>query len=196
MNNLNGWIVGGISGLILGFIISPMVFQTDRMMNDGKQAMNNIDRHFIEQMIPHHEGAIDMAQLALEKAKRPETKTLATQIITDQNKEITDMKAWYKEWFGIDVPVVGQHMVNGQMMGGMNHMDSMSGDMETLKNAKDFDLEFVQQMIPHHEMAVMMAQMLKASTDRTEMKTLADNIITSQTREIDMMRLWVKEWSN
>ncbi|MFM2357619.1 MAG: hypothetical protein RJA61_356 [Candidatus Parcubacteria bacterium] len=193
MNNLNGWIVGGILGLILGFIISPMVFQSDRMINDSKQMMNNIDRYFIEQMIPHHEGAIEMAELALQKAKQPEVKSLANGIIEAQQKEITDMKGWYKQWFGIDVPVVGQHMMNGQMMSGMNHMDSMSGDMETLKNAKDFDFEFVQQMIPHHEMAVMMAQMLQGSTDQTEMKILADNIITSQRREIDMMRLWVKE---
>jgi uncharacterized protein (DUF305 family) len=158
--------------------------------------MGSIDKHFIEQMIPHHEGAIEMAQLALEKAKRPETKTLANGIIAAQQKEITDMKAWYKQWFGTDVPVVGQHTMNGHMMGGsMTHMDGMAGDMETLKNAKDFDLEFVKQMIPHHEMAVMMAQMLQGSTNRSEMKTLAQNIITSQNQEIEMMRGWVTAWS-
>ena len=81
------------------------------------------------------------------------------------------------------------------MMGGSVHMNSMSGDMETLKNAKDFDLEFIRQMIPHHEMAVMMATMLKGSTNREEMKTLAENIITSQTKEIEMMRGWGLVWS-
>ncbi|KKS13824.1 MAG: hypothetical protein UU71_C0042G0009 [Parcubacteria group bacterium GW2011_GWB1_41_6] len=54
--------------------------------------MNNIDEHFIEQMIPHHDGAIDMAKLALQKAKRPEIKTLAENIISAQEKEITDMR--------------------------------------------------------------------------------------------------------
>ncbi len=193
-------LIGGLVGLVLGHVISVMAFggyggmYAD--MKGGNQMMGSIDKHFIEQMIPHHEGAIEMAKLALEKAKRPETKTLATAIIAAQQKEIADMKGWYKQWFGTDVPDVGQHMMNGQMMGGsMNHMDSMSGDMDKLRTASDFDLEFMKQMIPHHEMAVMMAQMLQGSTNRPEMKTLAQNIITSQNQEIEMMRGWVKAWS-
>lgn len=192
-------IVGLIAGLILGSLFSPVLFKGKGMMNgvghQGTQMMGNIDRHFIEQMIPHHEGAIEMARLALEKGKHPEIKSLAQAIIEAQQKEIDDMKGWYKSWYGVDVPETSQHMMGGQMMGGSMHMDSMSGDLEDLKNAKDFDLEFINQMIPHHEMAVMMATMLKSSTDRSEMKTLADNIITSQTREIEMMRSWTKEWS-
>jgi uncharacterized protein (DUF305 family) len=196
-------LVGGIIGLVLGHVISVMAFGgfggyggMHGDMRGSNQMMSSIDKHFIEQMIPHHEGAIEMAQLALEKAKRPETKTLAHGIIAAQQKEITDMKAWYKQWYGTDVPILGQHMMNGHMMGGsMTHMDSMSGDMEALKRAIDFDLEFVKQMIPHHEMAVMMAQMLQGSTNRSEMKILAQNIITSQNQEIEMMRGWVTAWS-
>lgn len=189
--NKQSWLIGGVVGLVLGVIISPLFWG-----GSSNKIVGSIDQHFIEQMIPHHEGAIEMAQLALVKAKRPETKTLATAIIAAQQKEITDMKAWYKVWFGTDVPVAGQHMMNGHMMqGSMSHMDSMSGDMETLKNAKDFDLEFAKQMIPHHEMAVMMAQMLQGSTNRSEMKILAQNIISSQNQEIEIMRGWIKMWS-
>jgi uncharacterized protein (DUF305 family) len=76
------------------------------------------------------------------------------------------------------------------------HMDGMEGDAGVLKSvsATEFDREFIQQMIPHHEMAIMMAQMLQASSERPEMKELADNIITSQSREIEMMRGWLKSW--
>ena len=49
-------------------------------------------------------------------------------------------------------------------------------------------------MIPHHQMAVMMASMLEDGTTRSEMKKLADDIITAQTDEIDQMRGWLKEW--
>ncbi len=201
MNNSNGWLIGGTLGLILGLLISPLIFQGGGMMGErffgNNQMVGNIDRHFIEQMIPHHEGAIAMAELALEKSKRPEILSLANGIIEAQQREIIDMKSWYKEWFGSDVPVTSQHMMGGSMMSGSTvHMGSMSGDLDVLENALNFDLEFIEQMIPHHEMAVMMAQMLQGSTNRTEMKTLADNIITSQTREIQMMRSWAKEWSN
>ncbi len=196
-------VIGLVAGLVLGLLVYPTVFQGRGMMNGrfssngtNNQMMGNIDRHFIEQMIPHHEGAIEMAKLALEKSKRPEMISLAKGIIEAQQREITDMKKWYKDWFGADVPVTSQHMMGGNIMSGSNsHMSSMSGDLDNLKAAKDFDLEFINQMIPHHEMAVMMATMLKGSTDRPEMKELADNIISSQTSEVEMMRSWAKVWS-
>lgn len=196
--NKKSLLIGGVIGLVLGLLISSLIFCGDMRMyglKGNNQMMANIDRHFIEQMIPHHEGAIEMAQLAREKGKHPEIKTLAQNIITAQQKEITDMKTWYKNWFGIEVPATSQHMMEGHMMGGAMHMNSMSGDMETLKNAQDFDVEFIRQMIPHHEMAVMMAQMLQGSTNRPEMKTLAENIITSQTQEINQMREWYNNWN-
>ena len=159
------------------------------MMSDGSMMSQNIDQHFIVQMIPHHEGAIAMAQVALEKSKRPEVLSLARGIIEAQEREINDMKGWYGSWFGSAPPA------GGTGRGGM-HMGGMEGDLGALANvsASDFDREFMEQMIPHHEMALMMAGMLRASTERNEMKQLADNILTSQSREIEMMRGWLTSW--
>jgi uncharacterized protein (DUF305 family) len=78
------------------------------------------------------------------------------------------------------------------------HM-GMMGDMSDttrLENATDFDRAFVEDMIPHHQMAVMMATMLKNGTNRPEMRKLADDIIVAQTKEINEMRTWLKEWGN
>ena len=58
------------------------------------------DQAFIEEMIVHHEGAVDMAELALTNAKHPEIKTLANAIISAQNSEIAQMKAWLSSWYG------------------------------------------------------------------------------------------------
>lgn len=160
-------------------------------MPGGSMMAQNIDQHFIVQMIPHHEGAIAMARVALERSKRPEILSLANGIIEAQKKEINDMRSWYQSWFGATPPSGGP-----PAGGGMMHMSGMTGDVDELKSASDtdFDREFITQMIPHHEMAIMMAQMLQASTGRAEMKQLADNIITSQSREIDMMRSWLTSW--
>lgn len=68
-------------------------------------------------------------------------------------------------------------------------------DIADLENAPDFDTAFLEHMIPHHQMAVMMASMLKDGTERKEMRQLADNIVAAQTEEIDQMREWLKEWS-
>jgi uncharacterized protein (DUF305 family) len=85
------------------------------------------------------------------------------------------------------------------MMGGMGHgagmhMGGMEGDLVALAAAKDFDTEFLEQMIPHHEMAIMMARMLASGTARPQMKQLASNIITSQSGEIETMRGWLLAW--
>lgn len=63
---------------------------------------DDFDKAFLNEMIKHHEGAVGMAQLALTNAKHQEIKTLATAIISAQNKEIFDMKSWLKNWYGID----------------------------------------------------------------------------------------------
>jgi len=83
--------------------------------------------------------------------------------------------------------------MGGMMSQGGMHMGSTQ-DIDALKNATDFDKEFIEQMIPHHQMAVMMASMLKNGTNRPEMQKLADDIIAAQTREIDQMRAWLKTW--
>ena len=67
-------------------------------------AMGDMDRHFIEEMIPHHEDAVAMAELALARAEHAELRLLAENIKRDQSREIDQMRAWYRSWYGVDVP--------------------------------------------------------------------------------------------
>jgi uncharacterized protein (DUF305 family) len=60
---------------------------------------DTFDQVFLSEMIIHHEGAVEMAQLALTNAKHQEIKDLAKAIIAAQNKEIADMKGWAKAWY-------------------------------------------------------------------------------------------------
>lgn len=164
----------------------------------GRRSLQNMDRHFIEQMIPHHEDAVTMANVALEKSQREEIKNLAKTIKQTQSEEILLMERWYKEWFGSDVPqnsvVMGRHGMQGVGM----HMGMMGNesDIEALREAADFDRAFIDEMIPHHQMAIMMANMLLASTSRPEMKKLAEDIVAVQTKEVDDMRAWAKAWDS
>lgn len=56
------------------------------------------DKEFLSEMITHHEGAVDMAKLALTNAKHQEVKSMAQDIISAQTKEIGEMKIWQKDW--------------------------------------------------------------------------------------------------
>lgn len=195
-----GMVIGGIA--VFGYVSNKPSVYPGVMM--GRNSVSNnpdvIDAHFIEQMIPHHEDAITMSELALEKATRPEVKELATNIISSQSKEITQMKIWHKDWFGREVPagnqVMNLHGMTNSARQNSMHMGMMGGsmDLDNLGNSEDFDRAFIEDMIPHHQMAVMMASMLKNGTDRPEMKKLADDIITAQTSEIDLMRKWLTKW--
>jgi len=177
------------------------------MMQNQQQA----DQHFIQMMIPHHQGAIDMANLALTKATRPELKQLAEAIKTSQSQEIQEMKAWYKQWYGTEVPAASG-MMNMPMMGmpmqsgsGKNQgmpmnsgqrkdmMGMMSMDLTALKNAKNFDQVFIAEMIPHHQMAVMMSAKVLTSP-HPELRNLAKAVIQAQTTEIEEMFQWQQAW--
>jgi uncharacterized protein (DUF305 family) len=147
------------------------------------------DRHFIEQMIPHHEDAVRMAELALTQAEHEELRQLAEAIIENQSREINDMQAWYQSWYGKDVPASASG--RGRMGRGMMGNDT---DLQSLEAAEQFDKEFIEQMIPHHEMAIMMASMLLGRTQREEMQNLAQDILRIQTQEIKQMYAWYNDW--
>lgn len=172
----------------------------------GMMHHQQADQHFIQMMIPHHQGAIDMANLALSKAKHPEIKQLSEAIKRDQNREIEQMKAWYKQWYGSEVPASSAHdMGMGMHSGrGMNSrenqrmpmhgcMGMMSTNLQALQTAPDFDKAFIEQMIPHHKMAVMMAGMILDS-EHPEMRKLAKSIIQTQSSEIEQMQQWYQNW--
>lgn len=96
---------------------SPMGKSMDDMMDALKnQSGDDFDQAFITQMIFHHQGAIDMANEAKTSAKHTEIKTMADNIITAQTKEITDMKSWYKNWYGTDWSDSGDVHGHGGMM--------------------------------------------------------------------------------
>lgn len=86
----------------MGEVSQSEMSMEDHMMGmtsslEGKTG-DEFDRIFIEEMIIHHQGAIEMAELAKENAKRDEIKSLAEDIISAQTNEIEMMRGWQKDW--------------------------------------------------------------------------------------------------
>jgi uncharacterized protein (DUF305 family) len=148
---------------------------------------NAADVTFATQMIPHHRQAVEMADLATNKATTPAVKQLATAIKAAQDPEIQQMSGWLTSW-GKPVPTPGMHSghdMSGPMPGMMTEQE-----MADLGKATGtmFDRMWVQMMINHHEGAVTMAKTEQTAGKNTASITLAKKIETDQNREIAAMQ--------
>ncbi len=102
----NGMGMGDMTKMMRGegMMGSGSAMSMDNMMTTLKgKTGDDFDKEFIANMIVHHQGAIDMAEIAKVSAKHPEIKTLSDAVIVAQTKEIGDMKSWYKSWYGVEV---------------------------------------------------------------------------------------------
>jgi uncharacterized protein (DUF305 family) len=153
------------------------------VMENGKYS----DRRFIDAMVPHHQGAIAMAEVALKNAEHEEIKELSRNIIASQQAEIAELKSIKQEEFGTsNVPME----MSQEQMRGMG----MMMDPQQLANQKPFDKAFIDAMIPHHQSAIEMAQVALENSDNPKIKELAQNIISAQQREIEQMTQWRQQW--
>ncbi len=94
----DGTVMGG-----MGSTMSMESMMTGMMANLKGKTGNEFDKAFLTEMVMHHEGAVVMAQAVLTSTDRPELKKLANEIIVAQNKEVSQMRAWYKMWFGTEL---------------------------------------------------------------------------------------------
>ena len=150
------------------------------------EAQNAQDVTFVKDMIPHHEQAVVMSDLALSQAGSPAVKDLATRIKAAQAPEIATMKGWLTSW-GEDAG--GGHDMGSMDMGGMKGMAS-DEDISAMRAASgaEFDKLYLKDMIAHHEGAVEMSTAEIAKGKFPEAKRLAQQITSSQEKEISEMR--------
>lgn len=151
---------------------------------------NDGDVMFAQMMIPHHEQAIEMSDIALDPTVMAgdEVKKLATQIKGAQDPEIQKMTQFLTDW-----------KQSLSMDGSMDHSDMMSGmltaeqlgKLSTLRGA-EFDREWMLAMIAHHEGAIDMAKAVLADGKNAEVRDLANAIIKAQDAEITEMKALLK----
>lgn len=148
---------------------------------------NDQDTTFAQMMIIHHEGAIEMSQLAVEQAETPEVVALAERIAEAQGPEIDEMTAWLSAW-GEDVSPDdhGGMDMGGMDMNGMSQEEIMT-QLDALSGA-EFDQAFLEAMIAHHEGAIGMSEQQLADGQNPDAVALAEKIIDDQQAEITEMQ--------
>lgn len=137
------------------------------------------ERTYVEEMIPHHQEAINSSKELLNRSTNGDVKRLAEGIIAGQEKEIADMKSWYKSWYGVEY----SEPKNPTAM--MRDLSSLSGS--------DLDKAFMEDMIEHHAHALEMGQAINPNIQHEEIRTLAVAIAETQAEEIISMRILLKQ---
>ena len=146
---------------------------------------------YAQLMIPHHQQAVEMADLALKYGSSAEVKQLATGIKAAQQPEIEQMSQWLQDW-GAPMTMPDSHGdMAGMDMGGMSASGMMSEeDLAALADARgaDFDRMWLQMMIAHHQGAIAMTQQVLDTTNDPQVTTLANAVISGQQAEIATMQ--------
>jgi uncharacterized protein (DUF305 family) len=163
---------GGSGGMASGMLIQ-----------DGRYS----DERFIDAMVPHHRGAVEMAEVALENAEHEEIKRLSEDIVSTQEAEIEELKGIEQEEFGSSRVPTG--LDPGQMEG-----MGMTTDPQSLADEEPFDEAFIRAMIPHHRSAIRMANVALEKSDNLRIEELTGDIVEAQEREISQMRTWRDNW--
>lgn len=167
---------------------SPAAAQADGPHNEA-------DVTFAQGMLPHHRQAVEMSELAGDRAESPEVLALAQEISAAQEPEIRTLTGFLEAW-GAEVPdddaaMPGMHSDDTEDMpaDGMAGMMS-SEDMTQLGSAEgaDFDRLFLRLMVEHHQGAVDMAETEVDAGDDPAAVALAQDIVDTQEAEIDRMQ--------
>jgi uncharacterized protein (DUF305 family) len=145
-----------------------------------KQARYEVD--FLTGMIDHHAMAVMMSDLCMGRAVHPELEQLCEQIKAAQTQEIQEMQSWLEDWYGISYEP--QMKQGGQKK--MDRLASMTG--------AEFEIEFMEVMIKHHEKAVKAGSQCVKKAYHPELIQMCENIVQTQTEEIMMMEEWLCDW--
>lgn len=169
---------------------SPLVASTSQGTGPGPvasmpaptQPAVNFEVRFMTGMIDHHQMAIEMASMCLEKAIHPELSSMCEQIIAAQSAEIQEMQAWLQNWYGISYSPT------------MKPGDQQMHDRMASLSAAEFEIAFMEMMTKHHEKAIKEARQCLDKAWHTELRQLCESIIAAQSAEIAQLETWLCEW--
>jgi uncharacterized protein (DUF305 family) len=165
----------------LGALLLAPPATADAPASDPDAAAFEVE--FLEMMIDHHQMAVHMSMTCLDKAVNTELGRLCGKIMESQAEEISLMREWLMDWYGIDhEPSMDDPMHHEQMM----QLEELSGS--------EYEIAFLQMMSEHHAMAVVDGQECQSSAEHHELVRLCRSIVLTQRREIRQMEMWLCRW--
>lgn len=148
------------------------------------------DLMYIDMMIPHHESIIALAQVAQGELTHPDLIEIAAAIVETQDAEIQEMELLRETWYPGAAPVsmeamMGMPGMEGTDMTAMDQQMSAEWQVQTFCAAEDKDLAFIEQVIPHHQMAIEVSEAALEHAVHPELTAIAQRVIEDQQHEIE-----------
>lgn len=162
--------------------------------DNGSDQARETDGAFMVVMVPHHETAVEMAEIAQQRGQHPEIRQMAEAIIEAQTAEIEQMQGHHERMFGQSLSAMGGDHGDLGLSAEQAGMHMGPAEIAALERAKPFDQAFIDQMIPHHQGAIRMAEIELEQGEDAEVKALAETIIEAQAAEIEQMNAWRLAW--
>lgn len=172
-----------VAGLIAGAAIGLVAPAANADVPAASPAAAQFEVEFLEMMIDHHQMALHMSNLCLERAVSDDLVALCGQITGSQAAEIEQMQSWLLDWYGIEhEPMMDDPAHHEQMM----ELEMLSGE--------EFEIAFLQMMSEHHAMAVEEGTECLRRAEHRELRSLCGQIVVTQLREIAQMEGWLCRW--
>lgn len=162
---------------------SIMQVMQDEMTNAPKTGDPSLD--FLYEMIPHHEAAVSMSENLLDYGSNTKVKELAAAIIKEQLSGIKQMKALLDELK--NNPQVDKKKEAEYLKGYEKAFNEMMEEMDEEKPTGNINLDFLEEMIPHHEGGIDMASNILKYTNSKELQKIANQIIANQSKQVKQM---------
>jgi uncharacterized protein (DUF305 family) len=183
---------------------TPMAGEQDHGDHGGTPsdaAEVEFDQLYIDMMLPHHGSIIALAETALPVLTDPRLQQMAEDIIVTQTAENEQLTQWRTEWYGSGEPATDsatmelmlEAMPVGTMDEMMREMDAQF-QVETFCAAANPDLAFIQQVIPHHQVAIDASEVAVEQAVHPELAVFAERVITAQQAEIDLLNEIIAEY--
>lgn len=176
---LASMVLTGIIGVGIGYALTPeyRLSMYEKNTMDLGRSDQTLDLRYVNAMIAHHRGAMLLSEQA-KKSERTEVKNLAEAILKDEPKAIAELYAWKKEWYKDTRTVI-------------DPVTPKLGNYD-----KTFDLRFLNALIAHHELGVVMTQDVRLKSTRGAVLDNADAVEAFLKSGIVMLSEWRSTWYN
>lgn len=153
-----------------------------------------LETTFLAAIIGHHQAAIEMAQLELERGTSPDIRTHAESIIAGQQHQIDQFTTWLEEWYGLtpeEAMAQAPEEAQEEMATMEEETQMMIEELAAVPAGEDFDVAFVQKMIPHHAGGIIEFLEIQARAPHAQLRVAAASGITTQQAQIADFRTWL-----